>query len=67
MSNKNKVILIPAIISATFMLSFWISNVKESQNILGTSSDLASGLVLGLGIGLALALLSTFKNLSTSN
>jgi hypothetical protein len=67
MTNKSKVVLVPAVVSIAFMLSFWISNVRESQSILGASSDVASGLVLGLGIGLALALLSTLKKPASSN
>jgi hypothetical protein len=67
MTNKSKVVLVPAVVSIAFMLSFWISNVRESQSILGASSDVASGLALGLGIGLALALLSTLKKPASSN
>lgn len=67
MTIKSKVVLIPAVVSIAFMLSFWISNVRESQSILGASSDVASGLALGLGIGLALALLSTLKKSASSN
>ncbi|GGP39565.1 hypothetical protein GCM10009347_04060 [Shewanella algicola] len=67
MSKKSKIILMPAIISATFVLSFWISSVRESQSILGMSSDLASGVTIGLGIGLALVLLSTLNKSNSSN
>ena len=67
MSKKIKAVLIPAFVSVTFILSFWISNVREVESIFGASRDLASGLTFGLGIGLALVLLSTFKRSSSSN
>jgi hypothetical protein len=67
MTKKRKIVLIPAIISVSFILSFWMSSVRGAQSILGVSPDLASGLTLGIGIGLALISLSTLKKSSSSN
>ena len=67
MSKKIKVVLIPAFVSVTFILSFWISNVRDIESVFGASRDLASGLTFGLGIGLALVLLSTLRKSSSSN
>ena len=67
MSKKSKIVLIPAIISTTFLLSYWISSVRESQSILSMSKDLASGVTIGFGIGLALALLLTLNKPNSSN
>ncbi len=43
------------------MLFYWLTNVRESDNLLGVSSDLSGGLVMGFAIGVMLVTLSTFK------
>ena len=61
MSNKIKLILLSSISSVSFMLFYWLTNVRESDNLLGVSSDLSGGLVMGFAIGVMLVTLSTFK------
>ncbi len=61
MSNKIKLILLSSISSVSFMLFYWLTNVRESDYVLGVSSDLSGGLVMGFAIGVMLVTLSTFK------
>ena len=61
MSNKIKLILLSSISSVSFILFHWLTNVRESDNVLGVSSDLSGGLVMGFAIGVMLVTLSTFK------
>jgi len=61
MSNKIKLILLSSISSVSFMLFYWQTNVRESDNVLGVSSDLSGGLVMGFAIGVMLVTLSTLK------
>ncbi len=61
MSNKVKLILLSSISSVSFMLFHWLTNVRESDYVLGVSSDLSGGLVMGFAIGVMLVTLSTFK------
>ena len=61
MSKKIKLILLSSISSVSFMLFHWLTNVRESDYILGVSSDLSGGLVMGFAIGVMLVTLSTFK------
>ena len=61
MPNKIKLILLSSIYSVSFMLFYWLTNVRESDNLLGVSSDLSGGLVMGFAIGVMLVTLSTFK------
>ncbi|WP_147386596.1 hypothetical protein [Pseudoalteromonas gelatinilytica] len=61
MSNKIKLILLSSISSVSFMLFYWLTNVRESDNVLGVSSDLSGGLVMGFAIGVMLVTLSTLK------
>jgi len=67
MFNRSKIALIPAITSATFVLSYWITSVREPDNILGVSSDIAGGLTFGMGIGLSMVLLLALKKHRSSN
>lgn len=43
------------------MLFYWLTNVRESDYVLGVSSDLSGGLVMGFAIGVMLVTLSTLK------
>ena len=43
------------------MLFHWLTNVRESNTVLGLSSDLSGGLVMGFAIGVMLVTLSTLK------
>ena len=61
MSNKIKLILLSSISSVSFMLFYWLTNVRESNTVLGLSSDLSGGLVMGFAIGVMLVTLSTLK------
>ena len=61
MSNKVKLILLSSISSVSFMLFHWLTNVRESDYVLGVSSDLSGGLVMGFAIGVMLVTLSTLK------
>ena len=61
MSNKVKLILLSSISSVSFMLFHWLTNVRESNTVLGLSSDLSGGLVMGFAIGVMLVTLSTLK------
>lgn len=58
---NRKVALIPCVTATSFVLGYWISNIRESHSLVGLSSDLASGLVFGLGIGISLVIISTLK------
>jgi len=60
-SNKVKLILLSSISSVSFMLFYWLTNVRESDTVLGVSSDLSGGLVMGFAIGVMLVTLSTLK------
>ena len=62
MSNKVKLILLSSISSVSFMLFHWLTNVRESNTVLGLSSDLSGGLVMGFAIGVMLVTLSTLKS-----
>ena len=61
MSNRTKLILLCAISSVSFLLFYWLTQVRESDTVLGVSSDLSGGLVMGFAIGVMLVTLSTFK------
>jgi len=50
-NNKSHLVLIPAIGVVTFMLSQWIIKSNQADALLGFSSDVLAGLVVGLGIG----------------
>jgi hypothetical protein len=43
------------------MLFYWLTNARESDYVLGVSSDLSGGLVMGFAIGVMLVTLSTLK------
>jgi len=60
-SNKIKLILLSSISSISFILFYWLTNVRESDTVFGVSSDLSDGLVMGFAIGVMLITLSTFK------
>ena len=61
MSNKIKLILLSLISSVSFMLFYWLTNVREPVSVFGVSSDLSGGLVMGFAIGVMLVTLSTLK------
>lgn len=61
MSNKIKLILLSLISSVSFMLFYWLTNVREPDTVFGVSSDLSGGLVMGFAIGVMLVTLSTLK------
>lgn len=65
MNIKSKAVLIPCIVSISFVLSYWVSSTKQGEMMLGLSADGFSGVITGLGIGLMLALLISFKRQQT--
>ncbi len=61
MSQKLKLILLSSISSVSFMLFYWLTHVRASDIVLGISSDLFAGLVMGFAISMMLVTLRTFK------
>ena len=65
MLKMSKLAFMPIIASVSFVLAFWITQVRSSKTVFGVSSDLSGGLVFGIGIGLMLALLYSVKKHKT--
>ncbi len=61
MAKKFKVVFIPLVASICFMLTYWITNVREINTVFGMSSDLAGGTITGIGIGLMLVLVWSLR------
>lgn len=51
-SNKSYFVLVPAIGSVSFVLSQWIMKSNNENVVLGLSSDVLGGMVVGIGFGL---------------
>jgi len=51
-SNKSYLVIIPAIASASFILSQWVIKSNNADAFFGLSSDALGGIVVGIGIGL---------------
>ena len=66
MSKNTKIILIPLIASISFIVSFWVAQVRTADTVIGLSADFAGGSAVGIGIGLILVLLYSVKKQSSS-
>ena len=51
-NNKSYLVIIPAIASASFMLSQWLMKSNNTDVLFGLSSDALGGIVVGIGLGL---------------
>ncbi len=51
-SNKSYLVIIPAIASASFILSQWVMKPNNADAFFSLSSDALGGIVVGIGFGL---------------